>query len=60
MVRRVKIRLIDGQLMYVVKIDKKGRIIIPKEIREYVSAETFGVKVVEGGKIVLIPLQGEG
>jgi len=57
--RRVKVRFIDGRLVYVVKMDKKGRIIIPKEIREYVSADTFAVEVIEGGKIVLIPLEAD-
>lgn len=38
------------------KMDKRGRIVIPKEIRERFQAEFFEVKV-EGATISLIPLK---
>lgn len=38
------------------KMDKRGRIVIPKEIRERFQAEYFEVTV-EGGVISLVPLK---
>ncbi|NIQ06071.1 MAG: AbrB/MazE/SpoVT family DNA-binding domain-containing protein [Candidatus Korarchaeota archaeon] len=37
------------------KMDERGRVVIPKEIRERFQAELFEVKV-EGNKISLVPL----
>ncbi|MQL56646.1 AbrB/MazE/SpoVT family DNA-binding domain-containing protein [Acidianus ambivalens] len=41
---------------YLVKVDEKGRIVIPKEVREKLGIRGAMKMVIEGDKILLIPI----
>lgn len=41
---------------YLVKVDEKGRIVIPKEVREKLGIRGVVRMVIEGDKILLIPI----
>jgi len=45
-----------GKVVYIVRVDKFGRIVIPKQIRDKLSCETFILELLEDGRIVLEPL----
>jgi len=51
-----KVRLANGKVVPVVRLQSRGRINIPKEILEQISADHFAIEVVNG-KIVLEPLK---
>jgi len=55
--RRVDIK--KGKLVYIVKIDKWGRICIPKEVRELISGDSFALEITKDGKILLDPIKLE-
>lgn len=53
-----KTKLVNGKVVPVVRLQSRGRINIPKEILDQVSADHFAIEVVDG-KIVLEPLKLE-
>jgi len=50
-------KVVKGKVVPVVFIDKQGRITIPKEIRDKVSADAFVILIIDGGKILLDPIK---
>jgi AbrB family looped-hinge helix DNA binding protein len=46
-----------GKLEFILKVDDKGRILIPKEIRSLLNIENFVSARVENGKLIIEPIK---
>ena len=47
---------VKGKKVYIVSIDKYGRITIPKEIRDKLNSGTFILELLADNRIILEPL----
>ena len=45
-----------AKMCKIVSVDKYGRLVIPKKIRDRISTDTFVIELTEDGKILLDPL----